>query len=191
MTQTNTWQVVVEGLAVLQMDAGACLLRARTWHDLLSWPLGSWLRFLTALVILTILVWLVVRLTARVIEDSDPDEANREMLLSMVEMHLQGDLTAEEFRSIKGQLVTRLRVGEQRSAAGTAAAVSAGRRQTEAAADRPVLQEAGGSDTPGNSSQITGSRLQPEDSSNSDQTPHVQVKSSDGDMNHQNPQGSD
>ena len=55
-----------------------------------------------------VLIWLIVRLIARVNEDTDPAEADREMLLTLSDLRREGDLTQEEFRSIKSRLVTRL-----------------------------------------------------------------------------------
>ena len=59
-------------------------------------------------VVLTILIWIIVRLVTGATEDVDPAEADREMLDAVNELRAQGDLSEDEFRSIKGRLVTRL-----------------------------------------------------------------------------------
>lgn len=64
--------------------------------------------FATALFCLVMLIWLILQLTTRLTEDMDPAEADRQMLFSLDELHREGDLTTEEFRSLKGQLVQRI-----------------------------------------------------------------------------------
>ncbi|MFN9969280.1 MAG: hypothetical protein ACK58T_05215, partial [Phycisphaerae bacterium] len=63
---------------------------------------------LIALACLVMLIWLIFHLTASVTDDTDPAESDRQMLLTVHELHREGDLTAEEFRSLKGQLVQRI-----------------------------------------------------------------------------------
>jgi hypothetical protein len=63
---------------------------------------------LIALACLVMLIWLIFHLTASVTGDTDPAESDRQMLLTVHELHREGDLTAEEFRSLKGQLVQRI-----------------------------------------------------------------------------------
>ncbi len=65
--------------------------------------------FAIVLIALIIFIWLVARLVTRVTEDSDPAETDRQMLTAINELHRKGDLSLEEFRSIKGQLIGRLR----------------------------------------------------------------------------------
>ncbi len=84
------------------------LLRSRSVSDLLNWPLGSWLEFLIATVCLVTVVIAIIQLIARANKETDPAEAEREMLLTLSELYRQGDLTNEEFRSIKGQILQRL-----------------------------------------------------------------------------------
>ncbi len=73
-------------------------------------PIGteSWLVFTIVLIALIIFIWLVTRLVARVTENSDPAETDRQMLTAVNDLHRKGDLSQEEFRSIKSQLVDRL-----------------------------------------------------------------------------------
>ncbi|MEZ6062030.1 MAG: hypothetical protein R3C19_16945 [Planctomycetaceae bacterium] len=86
--------------------------RLVTWADSplipLPLPVDSWWGFGVVLVLLVLFVWVVVRLVSRETDDIDPAEADRQMLTAINELHRRGDLSPEEFRSIKGQLVERL-----------------------------------------------------------------------------------
>lgn len=111
--------------------------------DLLNWPLVSWWPFLVATVCLVVVIWLVIQLIARVNKDTDPAEADHEMLLALSELHREGDLTAEEFRSIKSQLVHRLSNNDRRFSVNkrTAETAAAGTAQTQTERD-PAETEA-------------------------------------------------
>lgn len=91
----------------------------------LSWlrpiPIGtdSWLVFAVVLIALVIFIWLVARLVTRMTEDSDPAETDRQMLTAINDLHRKGDLSQEEFRSIKGQLIDRLQSDQRSSADGS------------------------------------------------------------------------
>ena len=82
--------------------------RTTDWFKLLHLPDVSWWQFLAAAACLVVLIWAIVRLLARVNDDVDPAEADKEMLQAINDLWREGDLTEDEFRSIKGQLVTRL-----------------------------------------------------------------------------------
>lgn len=71
-------------------------------------PVDSWWFLGVVLVVLVFFIWLIARLTTTVTDDIDPAEIDRQMLTAVNELHSQGDLTAEEYRSIKGRLVVRL-----------------------------------------------------------------------------------
>lgn len=101
------------------------------WDELLQLPVNSWWGLLAALTLLVMMTWWIIRLVARVNEDTDPAEADRQMLLAINELHREGDLDNEEFRSIKSQLVERLSndvqgASDSRKTAKTASAKSAG-----------------------------------------------------------------
>jgi len=68
----------------------------------------SWLVFAVVLIALVIFIWLIARLVARVTGDTDPAETDRRMLTAISDLHRKGDLSQEEYRSIKSQLVERL-----------------------------------------------------------------------------------
>ena len=76
-------------------------------------PIGtdSWSIFVIVLIALIIFIWLIARLVTRATEDSDPAEVDRQMLTAINDLRRKGDLSQEEFRSIKGQLVDRLHEG--------------------------------------------------------------------------------
>lgn len=82
--------------------------RANDWLDLLHLPDLSWWHFLIALLCLVVLVWSIVRLVSRVNEDVDPAESDQEMLSAISELRREGDLTEDEYRSIKSQLMGRM-----------------------------------------------------------------------------------
>jgi len=84
----------------------------KTW-GIMPIPIGaeSWLGFTVVLIVLIVVIGLITRLITRATEDSDPAETDRQMLTAINDLHLKGDLSQEEFRSIKGQLVDRLHDG--------------------------------------------------------------------------------
>jgi hypothetical protein len=84
------------------------LCRKTDWMKLLQLPNVSWWQFLFASACLVVAVWGILRLVSRVNEDVDPAEADREMLQRLNELRREGDLTEDEFRSIKSQIVGRL-----------------------------------------------------------------------------------
>ena len=77
-------------------------------QDSLWW----WVGLLFAIVLL---VWIVVRLREWFREDSDPADDSRRMLSDIREMYHEGDLSEEEYRSIKGRLIA----GKDRASADT------------------------------------------------------------------------
>lgn len=74
----------------------------------LELPVDSWWFFTIVLVLLVLFIWAVTRLTTATTEDIDPAEIDRQMLTAVSELRSRGELTNEEFRSIKGRLVERL-----------------------------------------------------------------------------------
>ncbi|MEZ6129733.1 MAG: hypothetical protein R3C59_13705 [Planctomycetaceae bacterium] len=71
-------------------------------------PVDNWWFLAVVLVLLIIAIWLVARLTPSLTDDIDPAETHRQMLTAVRELHSQGELTAEEYRSIKSRLVEQL-----------------------------------------------------------------------------------
>ena len=78
------------------------------WLDLLQLPDFNWWQFLFATACLMVLIWSIVRFVSRVHEDVDPAESDQDMLIAISELRRQGDLSEDEYRSIKGQLLTRM-----------------------------------------------------------------------------------
>jgi hypothetical protein len=68
------------------------LFQATTW---------SWVALF---VVLAGAVWLVLRIRARFRDREDPAVEHRRMLMQMGDLHREGGLSDEEFRSIKGRL---------------------------------------------------------------------------------------
>lgn len=71
-------------------------------------PVDSWWFFMVVLVLLMVFIWAIARLTTRTTDDIDPAEIDRQMLSAVSELRSQGELSPEEFRSIKSRLVERL-----------------------------------------------------------------------------------
>ena len=79
-------------------------------QDTLLWKLldASALQWIGLFVALVVLVGLVVRIRAWFREETDSAADDHELLTSISEMHREGDLTEDEYRSIKGRLVRKL-----------------------------------------------------------------------------------
>ncbi|HIE95692.1 MAG TPA: hypothetical protein EYQ63_01445 [Fuerstia sp.] len=71
-------------------------------------PVDSWWFFAVVLFVLIFFIWVVARLTAAATDDTDPAVVDRQMLTAVSELRSRGELTQEEFRSIKSRLVVRL-----------------------------------------------------------------------------------
>lgn len=71
-------------------------------------PVDNWWFLGFVLFLLIVCIWLVARLVPTATDDIDPAEIHRQMLTTVRELHSQGELTPEEYRSIKGHLVERL-----------------------------------------------------------------------------------
>ena len=82
--------------------------RTNEWLDLLQLPDFTWWQFLTAAACLVVLIWLIVRFVSGVHEDVDPAESDQDMLNAISELRREGDLTEDEYRSIKSQLMGRM-----------------------------------------------------------------------------------
>ena len=68
--------------------------------------------------LIAVLIWAVVGVRSRYRDDDDPAAIDRSMLLGLGDLHRGGDLSDEEYRSIKGRLVKRI---ERSSSAGSQA----------------------------------------------------------------------
>jgi len=71
-------------------------------------PFDEWWFFGVVLVVLVVFIWVIARLLMPTTDDVDPAEVDRQMLTAVNELRSQGELTQEEFRSIKSRLVKRL-----------------------------------------------------------------------------------
>lgn len=72
---------------------------------LINASLGQWIGLLVAI---GVLVGLIVRIRALLREDTDAAADHHELLTSISELHREGDLSEDEYRSIKGRLISRL-----------------------------------------------------------------------------------
>lgn len=72
---------------------------------LVNASLAQWIGLFVAL---GILIALIIRIRTLVREDSDAAADHHELLTSISELHREGDLSEDEYRSIKGRLITKL-----------------------------------------------------------------------------------
>ncbi len=82
--------------------------RATDIFDLLQLRDINWWEYGFAATGLVVLIWVIVRVTSRGNEDVDPAVSDQEMLNSISELRREGDLTEDEYRSIKSQLMGRM-----------------------------------------------------------------------------------
>lgn len=82
--------------------------RTNDWLELLQLPDFNWWQFLFAAACLVVLIWQIARFVSRVHEDVDPAESDQDMLNAISELRREGDLTEDEYRSIKRQLMGRM-----------------------------------------------------------------------------------
>lgn len=77
------------------------------FQNSISWRIlnASLVEWILLLLALSVLFWVIIRIKSWFREHEDVDEANREMLLQFRDLRRQGELTDEEYRSIKGQLM--------------------------------------------------------------------------------------
>ena len=68
----------------------------------------SYLEVFVLIAVICIGIWLIVWIRTRFRDREDPTETDQQMLIEIRDLHRQGDLSDEEFRSIKGRLVERL-----------------------------------------------------------------------------------
>ena len=99
--------------------------------------LGPWV--LVTVVALTVLIWAGLRIRAWFHEETGPAEALHEMLVQYRELHREGKLTEEEYRSIKRRLAPGL--GDAHGVPLTDLSVRADSAEDAAPAASPVLPE--------------------------------------------------
>jgi len=75
--------------------------KANQLREVLNSTTASWIGLAIALVILG---WIIHRLRVWCRDDDDPAESNDKFIRQFEESKLRGDLTDEEFRSIKSQV---------------------------------------------------------------------------------------
>jgi hypothetical protein len=64
----------------------------------------SWMAWFGLFALLAVAAWLVLRIRARFRDRDDPTEGDHQMLMQMGELHRQGGLSDEEYRSIRSKL---------------------------------------------------------------------------------------
>ena len=79
-------------------------------HDSLFLKLleASLLEWIALIAAVAFAAWLIFRIRARFRGGDDPAAADHGMLMQISELRRRGDLSEEEYRSIKGRLVERL-----------------------------------------------------------------------------------
>ena len=81
------------------MDGGELFLRFLN-ASLLEWSV--------LIVLIAVAAWSIFRIRAWYRDGEDPAASDNEMLSQLRDLHQQGDLSDEEYRSIKGRLVQRM-----------------------------------------------------------------------------------
>ena len=77
-------------------------------YSLLELPFDEWWFCVVVLIVLVFVIWAVARFTTSVTKGIDPAETDRQMLTAVRDLKTQGELSDEEYRSIKSRLVDRL-----------------------------------------------------------------------------------
>lgn len=77
-------------------------------NSLLELPFDEWWFCVVVLIVLVFVIWAVARFTTSVSKDIDPAETDRQMLTAVRDLKTEGELSEEEYRSIKSRLVDRL-----------------------------------------------------------------------------------
>jgi hypothetical protein len=110
------------------------------WDKLLQLQDPGWWHMAVAAVVVIVVIWVIVRLIARVNEDVDPADADREMLDAIHDLRSEGDLSEDEFRSIKGQLISRLGRSSGLPKQGRKSAETAGLQRLKNTANSPAAE---------------------------------------------------
>ncbi|MEZ6045561.1 MAG: hypothetical protein R3C11_08285 [Planctomycetaceae bacterium] len=67
----------------------------------------SWYLYAGLLLAVIGMIWVIIQLRTRLRDDTDRMADHWQLLQQMQEMHREGDLTEEEYRSIKGRLISQ------------------------------------------------------------------------------------
>lgn len=90
---------------------------------------GSAWQFVALGLVVLVAVWLVVRIRAWSRDDEDPAAAEHQMLSHLADLRREGNLSEEEYRSIKGRLARKIE-GSVRPQSGKAPSDRAEARRT-------------------------------------------------------------
>lgn len=80
----------------------------RRFLQLLDGDLVEWLPIFAGVLIAVVLIWSIVRIKTWFQGDDDPDAADEQLLAGLVDLQREGDLTHEEYRSIKSRIIDRM-----------------------------------------------------------------------------------
>lgn len=69
---------------------------------------SEWLPVLVGVLGAIVLIWVVIRVRTWWQGDEDPEAADEQMLFQLDDLHREGDLTHDEYRSIKSQIIKRM-----------------------------------------------------------------------------------
>lgn len=87
--------------------------KQKLFKELLGDHLVEWI---LAVFIVSFLIWLIVWVVGRFRENEDRHVDARELLMQFAEMQREGDLTDDEFRSIKKRLIAPAKPGLDKDA---------------------------------------------------------------------------
>ena len=81
----------------------------KLWDELFGGGILEWLSFIATILVIAAIIWSIVRVRAWFRDDVGADESDEQLLIQMMEMRREGELSEEEYRSIKHRLAARLR----------------------------------------------------------------------------------
>ncbi len=90
--------------------------KQKLFKELLGDHVVEWI---LAVFVVSFLIWLIVWVVGRFRENEDRHVDARELLMQFAEMQREGDLTDDEFRSIKKRLVAPAKQGLEKDAIDT------------------------------------------------------------------------
>ncbi len=68
----------------------------------------EWLPILAGVGGAIVLIWMVIRVRAWYRDGEDTEAADEQMLFQLDDLHREGDLSQDEYRSIKSQIIKRM-----------------------------------------------------------------------------------
>ncbi len=112
---------------------------------------ASWYWWVILFAVVALAVWLLFRIRARFRGHEDPAEDDHRLLMQIGEMHREGGLSEEEFRSIKSRLIEPLDHSTRGNQGKVLRVVEADMRLKHAGKDADATGDAGSAGLPNKS----------------------------------------